>query len=364
MSHIVIDARIINSSTGTYVKNLLEHLQYEDHTNTYTILVPTKDKDYWIPRNKNFTIKTIDIDNYSFREQFSFPSILRQLSPDLVHFCMPQQPILYRGKTVTTFHDLTLLHTWNKDKNWLIFHIKQFIGRGVFYKIAHSSSHIICPSKFTRDELVNFSHISPQKITVTYEAATIAPNKDLKEYPLPFGQFLLYIGQQSDYKNIKRLAAAHQQLLKTYPQLGLVLAGKKNDAVKINERYFKEKGYTNIVFTDFIPDNQRNWLYAHCAAYVFPSLMEGFGLPGLEAMGYGAPVISSNATCLPEIYGDAALYFDPTRVDNIAETISRVLENKTLRQSLIKKGYQQVATYSWEKMSRETLDVYNVVLKQ
>jgi len=99
-------------------------------------------------------------------------------------------------------------------------------------------------------------------------------------------------------------------------------------------------------------------LYTHCAAYVFPSLMEGFGLPGLEAMGYGAPVVSSNATCLPEVYGDAAHYFDPYDVTDMSRAIDEVLNNQDLRKDLINKGYEQIKKYSWRRTAEQTYAVY------
>jgi len=109
-------------------------------------------------------------------------------------------------------------------------------------------------------------------------------------------------------------------------------------------------------------DEYVNWLYENTSAYVFPSLMEGFGLPGLEAMGNGAPVVSSNATCLPEVYGDAAHYFDPTSVTDMAKSIDEVLSDETLRKKLIKNGFEQIRKYSWEKTSQQTHDVYMKVL--
>ncbi len=361
MSHILIDARIINSSTGTYVERLLHYLQEVDHTNRYTVLVPTKDKDYWQPTGANFSVQTVPFANYSLAEQFGFRRYLRSLSPDLVHFCMPQQPIFYSGAHVTTFHDLTLLQTYNSDKNWLVFHLKQLVGRFVFRRVAKTSQQIITPSSYTKQELINFTGIPADKVTVTYEAAEHTATQ-LISYPHPFTQYLLYVGQQSDYKNIKRLAAAHQRLIKKYPELGLILVGKITANVRSNQAYFTKKGYRNILFTDYLPDGQRDWLYTHAAAYVFPSLMEGFGLPGLEAMGYGTPVISSNATCLPEIYGDAAHYFNPTNITDIARVIDEVLSNDILRAELITSGYAQVKKYSWRRMAEQTHDVYTMAL--
>jgi glycosyltransferase involved in cell wall biosynthesis len=360
--HIAIDARIINSSTGRYVERLLHYLQQVDTINTYTVLVPLADKDFWTPTNPNFTVSVVDYANYSFGEQIGFKKYLDALNVGLVHFCMPQQPVLYRGVHVTTFHDLTLIRTYNSDKNWIVFHAKQMIGRLVFKRVAKTSKHIITPSQFTADDVIAFTGISPDKVTVTYEAADIEVGA-MATYEHPFKQYLLYVGQQSDYKNIKRLAAAHQRLIKKYPDLGLILVGRKNASATTNERYFQSKGYKNILFTDFIPDTQRDWLYTNAAAYVFPSLMEGFGLPGLEAMGYGAPVISSNATCLPEIYGDAAHYFNPNDTTDMAQSIDDVLSNDDLRKDLITKGYRQISKYSWLRMAEQTHAVYTGVLQ-
>ena len=179
----------------------------------------------------------------------------------------------------------------------------------------------------------------------------------------PFKEYIMYVGQQSDYKNIKRLGDAHQKLLETHPDLGLILVGKKNASARKNEAYFVRKGYKNILFTDFIEDAQRDWLYTECSAYVFPSLMEGFGLPALEAMGYGAPVVSSSATCLPEVYQDAAYYFDPTDTDDMARAINDVLVNKQLQESLIIKGSEQIKKYSWKRMAEQTHAIYINALK-
>lgn len=361
MAHIAIDARIINSSTGRYVERLVTYLQDVDTTNEYTILVRAKDVDFWKPRNKNFTVKVAEFDNYSFAEQLGFKSFLNKLKPDLVHFCMPQQPIGYKGKKVTTFHDLTLLNTYNSDKNWLVFHAKQKVGKYVFKKVTETSDHIIAISNFTKTALQETFPTPDEKISVIYESSDVS-NIAPKKVELPFKKYILYVGQQSDYKNIKRLGDAHQILLAKYPDLGLVLAGKKNASAQANEAYFTEKKYQKIHFTDFVPDEQLSWLYTHAQAYIFPSLMEGFGLPGLEAMGYGTPVVSSNATCLPEVYGPAAHYFNPTDTSDIAEAIDQVLSDDKIRTRLSKAGFKQIKKYSWKKQAKETYNVYKQVL--
>ncbi|MBM3210488.1 glycosyltransferase family 4 protein [Candidatus Saccharibacteria bacterium] len=362
MAHIAIDARIINSSTGTYVERLLHYLQQIDTTNSYTVLVRAKDKDYWSPNAANFKVKIAEFDNYSFSEQLGFKRFLDKLQPDLVHFCMPQQPLFYKGKKVTTIHDLTLLRTYNSDKNWLMFHLKQQVGRLVFWVIGRTNSHLITPSHFTKKDYVTFSGIADTKVSVTYEAADI--NKGaMQEYPHPYSRYLLYVGQQSDYKNIPALAHAHQKLLPKYPDLGLILVGNNNASAQKNQQLFTQKNYKNITFTGFIPNEQRDWLYTRASAYIFPTRMEGFGLPGLEAMGYGAPVVSSNATCLPEIYKDAAHYFNPDSVDDMARAIDEVLSSESLRRTLISNGKKVHASYSWRRMAEETHAIYIRSLK-
>lgn len=361
MARIVIDARIINSSTGRYVERLVHYLEEIDHENKYTVLVPTKDLGFYQPKNKNFSVQAADFKNYSFAEQIGFLKLLNSLKADLVHFCMPQQPLLYRGKKITTVHDLTLLKTWNSDKNWLVYHFKQMIGRYLFWKIGRTNEFIITPTRYTQDEYLKFAKIPKSKVLQFYEAADVHPSKT-KPYKLPFNKFIMYVGQQPDFKNIRRLGGSHQKLLKKHPELGLVLVGRLNEAAKRNQWYFESKNYKNILFTDFISDEQRDWLYQNCQAYIFPSLMEGFGLPGLEAMTRGTPVVSSNATCLPEVYGEAAHYFDPENVEDMAEKIDRVLSDKKLRSSLISSGFKQVKKYSWRRMTEQTLEVYKKTL--
>lgn len=358
MAHIAIDARVINSGTGTYVVKLLKYLQEIDKTNDYSVLVRKKDENYWKPTGKNFRVSIADFDNYSLAEQLGFKKFLDELNPDLVHFCMPQQPLGYKGKRVTTMHDMILLNTYNSDKNWLVFHAKQLIGRYVWRKIGDISEYLIMISENTKREYLQFHKIPDSKVPVIYEACDMPANKLTPYKDLPFDKFIIYVGQQPDYKNIRKLAEAHQKLLKNNPKLGLVLVGRMNPDTKANQALFKKLDYKNIHFTGFIEDDQRDWLYTRAEAYVFPSLMEGFGLPPLEAMSYGTPVVSSNTSCMPEILGDAALYFNPKDSDDIADKVQRVLDSETLKKDLIKKGFSRIKKYSWRKMAEETHSIY------
>jgi len=174
----------------------------------------------------------------------------------------------------------------------------------------------------------------------------------------------MYVGQQPDYKNLRRLAEAHQLLLKKHADLGLIFVGRMNKDTEINKAYFKKQGYKNIHFTGYLPNPQRDWLFTKTKAYIFPSLMEGFGLPPLEAMAYGTPVVSSNTSCLPEVLGTAAEYFNPFNIQAMAAAIEKVITDDNLRSEMVAQGYSQVKKYSWEKMARETHALYMKVLEQ
>ena len=340
---------------------LLTYLEKIDNTNQYIVIVPKKDLEYWNHTNKNFSIQECNYKNYTLGEQFGFAVQLYKLKADLVHFCMPQQPIFYLKPHVTNVHDMTLMRTYNSDKNWLVYHFKQFIGKGVFWIIGRTSRKIITISKNTQKDYLEFSGISKDKTVVTYLSAD-THHEAAKKIDLPYEKFIMYVGQQSDYKNIKRLVLAHQEILRTRPELGLVLVGGLNDMAKINKAWVEKNEYKNVYFAGFVPDDQLAWMYKQTEAYVFPSLMEGFGLPGLEAMTQGAPVVSSDKTCLPEIYGEAAHYFDPKNVKDIAKKIDEVLSSEKLRSDLRVKGYRQVKKYSWAKTAEQTLDVYKKAL--
>ena len=363
MSHITIDARIINSSTGRYIERLLHYLQQIDDTNEYSILLLKKDLEYWKPTNSNFKVVEADFKQYSISEQIGLNKLLNKLSPDLVHFCMPQQPVLYKGNHVTTFHDMTLINFVMPDKNWLVYRFKQFVGGFVFRKVARTSSYIICPSENTKKELLEFVNIPDDKFVITYEAADVVPVAP-HAYQTGYDKYILYVGQQADYKNIKKLGTAHQRLIKKYPDLGLVLVGKKDEPALINEKYFNNRDYKNITFTGFVTDEELSWLYSNAEAYIFPSLAEGFGLPGLEAMNYKTPVVAGNLSCLPEIYGDAAHYFDPLDVTDMAKSIDEVLSDNKLRKQLLKNAENQLKKYSWHKMAKETHEIYLKALEK
>lgn len=354
---IVIDARKIKSTTGRYVEELARNLESIDHTNHYQILVLPDEKDYYKPNNPNFQVIVADFKHYSFAEQLGFNNFLRNLKADLVHFYMPQQPLLYTRPSVTTIHDLSLLRVTANDMGSLELLIKKKIFAGLLQVVAHRTKHVITPTQFTKDDLIKFAHISPNKITVTYEGAIKARAlQPLSGYEKM--RFIVYLGRAEPYKNNRRMIEAHQTLLKMYPDLHLVIVGAIDNLRQTDMQWVKDNGYKNVDFTGWLSDEQAAWLYRRAVAFVQPSLMEGFGLPALEAMLQGLPVVSSSATCLPEVYGKAAHYFEPTDMNDITRAIQEVLGDDGLRQTLITNGKEQAKKYSWRAMAEQTLSVY------
>lgn len=362
MAKIVIDARQLNTSSGRYVERLLHYLQKIDKKNKYLVLLKPKDMDTWQPRNSRFTKVACRYKQFTFAEQLGLLWQVYRLKPDLVHFCFVQQPILYFGKVVTTMHDLTATRFRNAFKNRLTFYFRQQAYILVNKVAARKSAAIICPSEYVKDDVAKFARANSRKITVIPEAADEITLKAAPVEDLEGKQFLLYVGRMSIHKNLNRLVEAFSQLKEQHPDLVLVIAGKRSAQSRLLASKIRLKGIANVVFTGFVTEAELRWLYENAATYVFPSLSEGFGLPGLEAMMHGCPVVSSNATCLPEVYGEGAHYFDPLNVEEMATKINDVLTRESLRTSLIEKGRKQARKYSWQEMAERTLELYNSVI--
>lgn len=178
------------------------------------------------------------------------------------------------------------------------------------------------------------------------------------------GDFLFYIGTAFPHKNLETLIEAFDIIHKKHPKLQLVLTGKtEKHYIELAGKTEGHPSAKNIIFTGFLPDEEVKWLMQHTKCYVFASLAEGWGIPPLDAMVNGAPVASSNTSVMPEVYGDAAYYFNARDPRDIAEKITEILEDSSLRKKLIEAGKKQVKKYSWDKMAQETLAVYKKTWK-
>lgn len=360
---IVIDARKSGTSTGRYIDKLIEYLHQLKPEQQIIILTKAERLKFMAGIAPSFTVIETPFKEFTFSEQIGLKRQLDDLGADLVHFGMVQQPVWYRSKVVTTMHDLTTVRFRNPSKNPVVFWARQQVYKWVNKRVARKSIAIITPTQFVKDDVVAYAGVDPEKITVTLEAADKISDPAEPIPGLEHEQFVMYIGRPTPHKNLGRLIDAFVKLKRSHPDLKLVLAGKKDVLYEAHEQRAKALGLQDIVFTGFVSEGQLRWLYEHCAAYVFPSLSEGFGLPGLEAMAHGAPVASSNATCLPEVYGDAAEYFDPNSIQSIVKAIERLLTDTERRTELVGLGQKQAAKYSWRHMAEQTLAVYKKVLE-
>jgi glycosyltransferase involved in cell wall biosynthesis len=218
---------------------------------------------------------------------------------------------------------------------------------------------IIAISNSTMNDLIQLYNIPPEKIEVVYLAASInksLASSNLKE-TLP-EKYILFVGNRDFYKNFKNFILAVEPLLKEHKDLFLICAG---GSVFTNEdkKFFQSKKLENKILHKAADDITLATLYSNALAFIFPTLYEGFGIPALEAMNCDCPVIMSNTSSLPEVGGDAAIYFDPNNIDDMREKIETVIVNKDLRENLILKAKTQRQKFSFEKTARQTLEVYN-----
>ena len=188
----------------------------------------------------------------------------------------------------------------------------------------------------------------------------LSPNKD-KQILARYGiikPYVMYVGNAYPHKNLERLVLAFKKLKTKKNDLQLVFVGNEDYFYRrLKDVVTKEKA-DGIIFVGYVPDYELDTFYHNAEAFVWPSLYEGFGLPPLEAMAKGTPVISSEHPCMKEILEDSAYYFDAENIDHMASSVEKVMGDKDLRRGLTEKGYKQVEKYSWKKMARETLEIY------
>ncbi len=367
MQTLVIDARILETSTGRYMQRLLENLHdYHSDEFRYTVLLPSAHQQKWSTRLPKFDVMAADQKWYSLAEQWSFYWQLRGLDADLVHFTMPQQPFLYKESAVTTIHDTTLIRFANlDDSNQLVYRIKQLIFTALVKTIIKRAKQIITPTEYVRDDLASL--VDPEyknKFTVTLEAGEPSDDPVAPLIDFEGKSFFIFVGNAFPYKNVGHIINAFEKFKVDHPEALLLLAGKKEFFYKQLEKEVQRRNIQDVYFLGFITDGEKRWALQNAEAFVTASLSEGFCIPLLEAMCENCPVLSSNVSCLPEVAGDAALYFDPRSVDDLIAKMEDVYQNQDVRQQLITLGQQRVKLFSWKKMTDETVTVYKKALSE
>ncbi len=357
---IGIDARFIDikMGIGRYLSELIEGLANTDHQNSYVIFASPKAELQSLPTN--FQIVRVNIPWYGLVEQLVWPFILYKHQLNLIHFPHFNVPILYRRKFVVTIHDLILFNfpsTKATTLNKLIYTLKEIGYRLVIGSAVRRSQKILTVSQFTATDICKKFGVSMNKITVTFLASHWSEeNGDGTKQPN-----FLYVGNAYPHKNLESMLNAFVEFRRDHQDFTITLVGHDDFFYRrLTASYQSTNG---VIFKFDLDDFQLKILYQQSYCYIFPSFYEGFGLPGLEAMSLGLPVLSSDKTSLPEIYGDAALYFDPSKSSDLLNQMKLIAADEQLRLQLVEKGLRQSRKYSWARLVEQTKAVYETAQK-
>ncbi len=369
---ICLDARFYRASTagvGRYTRGLIHALQKIDRVNHYTVILTPADYAEW-PKTAmpaNWRVKILNIVHYSLGEQTRLLKYLNDEKFDLVHFTMFNHPIAYRRPYVVTIHDL-IMHYYPPRALW---HPRTWLYRFVMWQAAHGARAIIAPSQSSRRDVAKMLHVAADKIVVTPEAVEpefrpVADARRFAKIKKNLGltkPFLFYMNAWRAHKGIPEMIDAFLAIKSTH-DVQLLIAGKPNPAFPaIVAAVQRGQGRSKDILTPgFISDEDAIALYSMAAAFVVPTHYEGFGLPPLEAMACGCPVVSARNSSLPEVLGDAAIFFRTGDVADLSRALDLVLSDPQIQRRLRRLGLAQAQRFSFAQMAQETLSVYSSLL--
>lgn len=366
MPKIAIDARMINhSGIGTYIQNLINALLGE-----YQVILLGNPSEL----NKHFKSDAIEIIDfqtsiYSILEQLKYPIIIPDCDLYLeTHYNVPIFPIKTKKRIVIIY-----------DMNHLAFYEKLSLAQKIYTrfmmnKAVKMSDTIITISEFSKSEIIKYLKVDPLKIKVVHfgidpDIIKTELKKDVSLSLKMPDKYLLYVGNVKPHKNLINLLRAFEILLKSGSDYKLVVVGKKEGFITGDKAVFELVELNkllnqNVIFTGHIKNAELYNYYRKASVFVFPSLYEGFGIPPLEAMICGCPVIASDLASIPEICGDAVLYIKALDPADIADKINQIFNDIELRGELIRKGYLQVNKFPLSKFSHNLKEVINEVINR
>ena len=372
---IAIDIRRMTEfGVGTYIRNVVRTLGRLDRENKYLLIGPPAKVQEIGPLPPNFHTVPLTSPERSVRGYREFRTALKRLKCDLLHVPNPfSVPRALPCPYVLTVHDLQEHMARTRDQNgfWRSLHFQ------LTRRVLRGAARIVAVSNFTRNEIEKLFEIPSSRIEVVYNAIderflrghASAADRELiaKRYQVTY-PFLLYAGRVSPHKNVARMIEAFSALKtelernQAYPDLKLIIIGDDLSGNPDLRRTVVRSGVQNDVrLLGFVPIEVLRIFYDEAKVFVFPSLYEGFGLPPLEAMAHGTPVVTSNVSSLPEVVGQAAVLVNPENVFEIMRALHRVLTDPPLRERMKERGYQQVTKFSWETSVRRILDIYGQV---
>jgi len=373
---IGIDARFYGShgkGLGRYTERLIHHLeQLAPAEDEFVIFLRQENWEHYQPAGQRFTKQLADFPWYSVAEQRHLPKLVRAANLDVMHYPHFNVPMFTPTPFIVTVHDLILTHfptrratTLGPVKYWL----KQLAYRVVLSRAVARASRILTVSEFTKQDIQQYFGYDPQKIIVTYEAVDPFPSSGVTDEEVRLRRqlpqkFLLYVGNAYPHKNLEQLVALVRQLPPAYQDVHVVIVCRPDYFLRRLQVQVRQAGLERrIHFPGFVSDADLGALYRLAHAYIFPSLYEGFGLPPLEAMAQGTPVLSSDAACMVEVLGEAALYFNPRDVRGMLAALQHLDSSPALRHALVAAGQERVQRYSWSSLAHTTLQTYHDIFR-
>src|SRR5882724_4455625 len=362
---IGIDGRLWNETgVGRYIRNLVFQLQAIDKTNEYVLFfkkgLKIKDLSF---KNEKWKIVETAIHWHSFEEQIQFPQVLQKENLDLMHFPYFSLPIFYNKPFVVTIHDLIINHFPTGKASTLPYPLYRMKHIGYDFVMQHArqkSQKIIVPLRAVKEDVMQTFGVPQEKIVVTYEGVNTKLKNQKSKLQEKSQNYFLYVGNAYPHKNLDFLIDGFVDFKKSCKtDVQLILVGKNDYFYKrLHERVAKMQR-TDIVFHHDVNDETLFSFYADALAFVSASLMEGFGLPPLEAMSASCPVLLSDIPSFKEVCKDGAFYFDPMQRNTLKEKLTFLynLDHKT-RARYIAQGLDRVKDFSWEIMAKETRAIY------
>jgi glycosyltransferase involved in cell wall biosynthesis len=368
---IAIDARKLRDyGVGTYVRNLLRQLARQDAANEYVVFCHGIDCDTIEELGPRFRPVIETAGPYSVAEQFAIPMALRREGAELFHAPHYVLPPLTPCTSVVTIHDCIHL----RFPQYLPSKLGYAYARAQMWTATHRAARVITVSEASKRDILRYFRIPESRIEVIYNAIDDRfwqePPADevarVRERYRLTDPFILYAGSIKPHKNLERLIESFHLLRQNSPELKdvqlLIIGDEISKYAALRRAVHRHKLHKQVRFFGFVSDQTLAALYRLADVFVFPSLYEGFGLPPLEAMASGTPVITSNVSSLPEVVGDAALMIDPYESAAIAEAMHRVLTDAALRSDLRQRGLIRAREFSWERSIKRVREIYEEVM--
>jgi glycosyltransferase involved in cell wall biosynthesis len=349
--------------TETYAVSLLRSLAALDRANRYTVFVNAESGDSEWVRQENFTTVVCGVQARSRARRYAYeqtvlPRLALRYGVDVLHSLGYVSPLRLRCASVVTVHDLNYEAIPDSFTPLRRAVLQFFVPRG-----ARRAETVLTLSEASRRRIVARLGVPESRVVVTPCAADRRPTSGDTDFAVLGARlgidrpYVLALSSGSPHKNLARLLRAFARL--TTDRLQLVIAGHEPTRGESLRALADELRLgSSVRFTGYLSDHDLSLVRRHARVFVFPSLYEGFGIPVLEAMEAGVPVVASNVASLPEVVGDAGRLVDPRSVDDIAAGLREVVADEGLRQDLVQRGYQQLRRFSWESTARRTLEVY------